>query len=329
MLLHSIQSGQAVERTLDIIVDRSLVKFRIVLAVESLYGLQLLYKRSPHVGSQIEVKCRNGLSAVHLVLRRLKRYASDDTGSLDAFCRTRLAVAGSKSVFEYTVKRMLHACKALRRIVVFVMDMQIAVAHSLARFVRQQIVVDKRLSGLAREFHHHSRRRIGVHIRILAGDVIVLGLDDFKEHVACLGTAGYASLVAVGYITFRNLLPGALHQLHLHTVLNLLHSHAFRTGHADSVGNLMYQSLIFAHLRLKHGLADGRLYLFVIIAHDAPVALNYSLYHREFYLIIFTCAKLRILSNIDNYFYSKVIYNFYFGQLLAHSKISSPYQSDN
>ena len=216
---------------------------------------------------------------MHLVLGCLKRYAADDTCCLYALGRTRLAVAGSEAVFQYLVERVLYACQTLGRIVVLVMYMEITVAHSLARFVRQKIVVDKRFGGLARKLHHHTRRRVSVHVGVLAGDVIILGLDYLKEHVAGLGPACDVTLIAIGNISLGHLLTRALHQLELHPVLNFLYCHAFIAGHADTIGYLKDKTFVLPDFSLQHSLADSCFYLLVIISHDTAVALYYSLYH--------------------------------------------------
>ena len=62
---------------------------------------------------------------MHLVLDCLKRDAGEDAGGLDPLCRARLSVAGEEAVLEDLVERMLDTCKALGRVVVLVMDMQV------------------------------------------------------------------------------------------------------------------------------------------------------------------------------------------------------------
>ncbi len=174
---------------------------------------------------------------------------------------------------------MLHARQALGGIVILVVDVDIVVAHGLTHGRREKVVVDKRFGGLAGEFHHHARRRVRVHVGVLAGHVIVLGLDNLEEDVAGLCAARYAALVAIGDVTLGHILARRLHQLDLDLVLNLLDSHALLAGHADAVGDALDESLVFAHLGGEHCLADGRLdFLFVISGH-ASVSLYDCLYH--------------------------------------------------
>ena len=122
---------------------------------------------------------------------------------------------------------MLYTGETFRRVVVFVVDMYVIVAYGLACFGREKVVVNEGLGGLAGKFHHHSRWRIGVHVGILAGDVVVLRFDYFEEHVAGFCLAGDAALVAVGYVAAGNLFAGAVHEFELDTILNLFYGHAF------------------------------------------------------------------------------------------------------
>ena len=140
-----------------------------------------------------------------------------------------------KSVSENTVKRMLHASKTLCGIIILVMNMYIAIIYSLSDCRRKKIVVNKRFCGLAGKFHHHSRRRIRIHIGILSGNVIALCLNYLKEHISCLGASGYRSLVAIGDITLGNLLARRIHQFKLHSILYLLYSHLFAACHSDDI----------------------------------------------------------------------------------------------
>ena len=127
---------------------------------------------------------------MHLILSRFKGYARNHAGSLDTFRRAAFAVAGNESVFKDTVERVLNACEALCGIIVLVMDMDVTMAHGMQGLLAQQVIVYIRFCGLRCELHHHARGRVGVHVRILAGDFVIFCLDDLDEQVACLGAAG-------------------------------------------------------------------------------------------------------------------------------------------
>ncbi len=188
-------------------------------------------------------------------------------------------MTGNEAVFKNFVKRMLHACQTLCRIVVLVVDMKIIMADSLACFLRKKIVVNKRLCSLACEFHHHTGRRVGVHVCILTRDVVVFRLDNLMEHIAGLGLAGNAALVAVGNVAFGHFLAGAVHEFKLHHVLNLFDRHPLIAVRAYTVGYFLDKGLVFTKLCGEHGLADGRLDFFFVITDDSAVAFYNCLYH--------------------------------------------------
>ena len=270
MLQLTLAPCEAVERSLFVVFQLDIIEVAEIFARDLLHLLHLLDERAADERSEIEVEGRDGLTAVHLVLRRLERYAGYDACGLDAFGRARLAVSGDESVAEDIVERMLHACEALGGVVVFVVDVEVALTHGVASLLGEQVVVDERFGGLGGEFHHHSRGGIGVHVGVLAGDVVVFGLDDLEKHVAGLGAACYAALVAVGDIFFSHLFAGRLHQLELYAVLNLLHAHLLVTGDADAVGDFLNECFVLAQRGLEHGFTDGGFdFLFVVSYHTS------------------------------------------------------------
>ena len=86
------------------------------------------------------------------------------------------------------VQWVLHACERLGGIVILVVDVNVTVLGSGTHVFIEKIVIDERLGGLAGELHHHACRCIGIHVGILAGDVVLLGTDNLLKHLACLGT---------------------------------------------------------------------------------------------------------------------------------------------
>ena len=174
---------------------------------------------------------------------------------------------------------MLHTSQRLGGIVVLVVYVQVIVLHGIATLLAQQIVVHEGLRRLRGKLHHHAGRRIGIHIGILARDIIILDIHDVQEHVACLRLTGDAALVAVGDILLSDVLATRLHQFHLHSVLYLLHRHLTVTALRDVVGNLIQQALILTLVGVKHCLTDGSHDLLLIKTHDASVTLYYCLNH--------------------------------------------------
>ena len=61
------------------------------------------------------------------------------------------------------------------------MDMDVVARDRVTHVVRQQAFVHIGLGRLRGEYHHHARRRVGVHVRVLAGDLVGLGVDDLLE----------------------------------------------------------------------------------------------------------------------------------------------------
>ena len=128
-------------------------------------------------------------------------------------------MTGVEAVAQYVVERMLAACEALCRVVVLVVNVQIVVVHGINNFFAQQKVVNEWFCGLAGELHHHSRRGVGIHVGVLAGNVVRLDVDDFLKYVAGLGLARYAALVTVCDILLCNILATTLHELEFNHIL--------------------------------------------------------------------------------------------------------------
>ena len=166
------------------------------------------------------------------------------------------------------------------------MDVQIVATHGIAHFLAQQIVVHEGLGGLAAELHHHTGWCVGIHVGVLAGYIIVLDIDDFKEDVASLGLTCHTAGIAVFDICLCHILAGTLHQLVLHKILNVFHCHLALATHGNAVGNLSDEDLILTLGGGDHSLADGCRNLLLIEADDAAVSFNYCLYHIWIVLLI-------------------------------------------
>ena len=279
MLQYAFIALKVVEWFHQIVVELQLIHVAVVLTIEFLDIFHLLNKRRTHVWCQIEVECRDGLSAVHLVLCCLKRYAGNHACRFDALGRTRFAVTGCKAIFQNVVERVLHAGEALGGIIILVVYVQIVATHCLFRLWRKQIVVNKLLGGFAGKLHNHAGRAVGIHVGVFACHVVVLGIDNFQEHVAGLGVARNAALVAIGNIFSRNLFARTLHQFIFHHILYLLHFHVLTSACSDTVNNAHYQAFVFALLGLQHCFANGCLYLLFVIAHNSPISFYNGLYH--------------------------------------------------
>ena len=279
MVHDAVVTLQEIQFALDIVVDSHVIEAAVVLPHERLQVLHLLDIGTAYVGGQVEVKSGYRLTAVHLVLGGLHRDAGDDTGRLDALGGARLAVASHVALLEHLVQRVLHAGETLGGIIVLVVDMQVIAAHGFTCFLAQQVVVDEGLGGLAGKLHHHAGRRVGIHVGILAGNVVILGIDDFQEQVARFGFAGNATFLTIVDIAAGHLLAGALHQFQLHLVLNVLDTHLGTATMANAVSNALDERFVLACLGGEHRLADCSLDFFLIVANDAAITFKNSLDH--------------------------------------------------
>ena len=159
------------------------------------------------------------------------------------------------------------------------MNVDVVVLHGVAHLLAQQVVVHERLGALRGKLHHHAGRGVGVHVGILARDLVFLDVHNLHEHVARFGFACDGPLVAVGDVLLGHVLACAFHQLHLHGVLNVLHRHlGFALG-GNVVSDAHDEVLVLALVGVEHGFADGCLDFLVVEANDATVSFNYRLYH--------------------------------------------------
>ena len=216
---------------------------------------------------------------MHLVLGCFERDTGYYACRLYALCRARFAVSGNKTALKYLVEWVLHASETLCGVIVFIMYVQIVATHGVFCFGCKQIVIYKWLCSLAGKFHHHSCRRVGVHICIFTRDVVVFCLNDFKENVACLSTACSVSLVAICNVFLCHLFARAAHQFKLHLVLDFLYRHTLLSTCPDTVGYALYQCLVFAFFGLEHRFAYCSLYLLFVVAHYSAITFHYYLYH--------------------------------------------------
>ena len=246
MLTRTVLALQTVKWCLQIVHQRLVIQFFVVLTVQLFQRLQLLNVAHTHVWSQIEVERRNSLSAVHLVLCTLHRDTGQHAGCLNALSCARCAVPGSKAILQDIIKRMLHTGKTLGWIVILVVNVQVVMLHSVATLFTQKVVVNKRLCCLAGKLHHHAGRCIGVHIGILARYIVVLDINNVEKYLAGLCLTCYRALVAIGDVLLSHVFTTRLHQLHLHQVLYLLHRHLSVALLSYTVGNLVEQSLVLA-----------------------------------------------------------------------------------
>ena len=109
----------------DVVINRNVLEVAVVGPAHVAYLVYLLVESLSHERCHIEVKCRDGLPSVHLVLHRLHGDAAENAGSLYPLCRPGLTMPCEEPVLQDLVQRMLHAGEALCRVIVLVVHMYI------------------------------------------------------------------------------------------------------------------------------------------------------------------------------------------------------------
>ena len=87
----------------DIILNLSIVQVLQVHTGEVFDILDLFDVALAHIGGEVEVEGRDGLSAMHLVLHRLHRDTCHDRGGLDTLCGAALAMSGLYAMLEHLI----------------------------------------------------------------------------------------------------------------------------------------------------------------------------------------------------------------------------------
>ncbi len=283
-LVHGMLKGpfatlQAHKVTPEVIIHGSGFQFGIILVHHGAHLVHFLFEGFADIGGQVEIEGGNGLAAMHLILDGFHGNASQHGGRFDALRGTGLPMAGLQPVFQNQVQRVLDAGKRLGGIIILVVDMDVVARNGFPHVTRQQTLVHIGLGGLGGELHHHARRRIGVHVRIFAGDVIGLRVDDGLENLVRPGFAGQVALIAVGDILPGHFLAGALHEFEFHQVLDILHAQLIGSLFGNGIRNLCRQDNILALLRYIHCLQDGGDNLLAVEFNEPAIAFYYILYH--------------------------------------------------
>ncbi len=205
--------------------------------------LHLLFISFPYKRSQVKIEGRNSLAAVHLVLNRLHRHTGGDGGRLDTLCRTRRRRTGNKAILQGNVERMLDTGKTLGRIIILVVDMQQICLHGIFDHIGKQHLVNIGLRRFRGELHHHTGRRVRIHIGVLAGDIVGLRLDDRIKDGHRVSPAGKVALFAVPDVFLSDFGARGLHQFCFHHFMNLVHGKTFNSipfaaalGFLDNIG---------------------------------------------------------------------------------------------
>ena len=273
LLTHALNASLVAERLIEIVLYTFGIKFWILLSHIILDTMQLLEICHVNIRSEIKVESWDSLTAVHLVLSCLERDTSLNTGSLDTLSRTALGMSSLQTVLKNGIERMLHTSERLGWVIILVVNMDIATLHSALHLLVEQIVIDERLGALAGKLHHHTGRSVGIHIGILASDIIVLGTDDTLENLASLGLTSDASGIAVRDI-FTSHIWLCLHELELHEILYSLDTHKRLAILGDIIGNSSSKDSIDTCATCVHCLTDSIFNLTEVEIYSASITLN-------------------------------------------------------
>ena len=239
MLLGTLLTCQTIKRLLNIVHQRLIIKVAIVLATKVFQSLKLLYVAHSYVWRKIEIEGRYSLTTMHLILCTLHRDTCQNRCCLYAFCRTTCSMPSDKSTVQDIIKRMLNASERLSRIIVLIVYMQIIMLDSLTALLTKKIVINERLGCLRGKLHHHSCWSIGIHVGILASNIIILDVYYIEEHLTSLCLTGHRALMTISYIFLSHILTARLHQLYLYGILNLFHTHLTVATLCDMIGYLV------------------------------------------------------------------------------------------
>ena len=177
-----------------------MVQVFVIFAGNLFQYFHLFDKTIPHIRCQIKIKSRNRLSAMHFILSRLERNATEDASRLDPFCRTGFTMTDIESVFQDLIQGMLYAGETFGRIIIFIVYVQISLPNGIFYFFYQQIIVDKRLCRFTGKFHHHPCRGVRIHICVFPGNVVGFCFDNFQKNISRFCFTCNAPLVSISDI---------------------------------------------------------------------------------------------------------------------------------
>ena len=134
-----------------------------------------------------EVEGGDCLSAVLLVVVGLEDDGGKRSITLDALRCADAAVLGAEATFKEIVHVILDAGGRLCRVVIEVVNMDIAQLVRFGKTFRQQIFIGIVFGDFRCECHHLSGRRVAAHIGVAQVHVVLVDGDDAVHHVLHLG----------------------------------------------------------------------------------------------------------------------------------------------
>ena len=118
---------------------------------------------------------------------------------------------------------MLDAGQRTGRVVVLVMDMKEIGFDSFFHIVGKKVLIHIRLCRFRGELHHHAGRSVGIHVRVLTGDIVGLGLYDGIKDFLRVGFPGHVPLLSIPDVLLCRILTGRIHENILYVLMNPVH----------------------------------------------------------------------------------------------------------
>ena len=221
-------------------------------------GYRLLI-RFQHAFCHEEVESRDSLTAVLFVLVGLEDDGGQGSVTLDGLWGTDAAVFGMETAFEQVVQIVLDAGRCFRRIVIQVVDVDVAQLVCFGIRFGQQVFIGIVLGDFRGEGHHLSGRCVAGHVGIAQVDIVLVDGHDAVHDVFDLGlpVAFRISPLAVDDV-FLGYFRLYLHQFRFYQVLDGFHPDGrFLEMVDDPPGNFVNQCFLVVESCRGKGFADG------------------------------------------------------------------------
>ena len=134
----------------------------------------MFLKRFTHTFRHKEIKCRNRLAAMLLILIGLEDNCSQSSITLYRLGRTDTAVLCTKTAFKQILQIILDTSRSLCRIIIQVMYMYVTQLVSFGKTFRQKVFISVILRYFRSESHHLPCRSMTGHISITKIDIVLV-----------------------------------------------------------------------------------------------------------------------------------------------------------
>ena len=105
------------------------------------------------------------------------------------------------------------------------MAMNIIVLYCLFHIITKQNIFDIRFCCFTCKLHHHSSRRVSIHVGILSGNIRWFSLYDLLKCFSGRCFSGNISIISTRLICFPNILESMFSELLFNSLMNIIHIH--------------------------------------------------------------------------------------------------------